>query len=274
MNTKLALVWDPERAGREIDAVWERREAVERKRADYDDTLLKLLLDAKANYGGPFKQFVETYTHISLTTAKRTLRIADGRGEDVRQAERARQKKSRAAKGVTVTPPTENGDLQSYLDVLAEYEQLGRRLAALVKDHPLSIADARKFIEASDRLIEADTGYDVWNRPHIDISDRIRKADEIDGLTKEAKAAAKDPERFLQKARESEQDTYMADDRDEAKQAAKDSGESWSDQKESWEADWISDNWDEHREAEFKRDFLEQWECAHGKPFPNSKYGA
>jgi hypothetical protein len=104
MSNKLALVWDAERAGREIDAVWEKREAVERKRADFDDTLLKLLLEAKANYGGPFKEFVETYTHISLTTAKRTLRIADGRGEEVRQQERERQQRSRAAKGVTVTP--------------------------------------------------------------------------------------------------------------------------------------------------------------------------
>ena len=31
--TKLALVWSAERAGREIDAIWEKRQAVERKRA-------------------------------------------------------------------------------------------------------------------------------------------------------------------------------------------------------------------------------------------------
>ncbi len=67
--TKLALVWSAERAGREIDAIWEKRQAVERKRADYDDTLRAKLIEAKANYEGPFKEFVEKHTHISLTTA-------------------------------------------------------------------------------------------------------------------------------------------------------------------------------------------------------------
>ena len=56
--TKLALVWSAERAGREIDAIWEKRQAVERKRADYDDTLRAKLIEAKANYDGSFKEFV------------------------------------------------------------------------------------------------------------------------------------------------------------------------------------------------------------------------
>ena len=100
--TKLALVWSAERAGREIDAIWEKRQAVERKRIDLDDTLRAKLIEAKANYDGSFKEFVEKHTHISLTTAKRTLRIADGRGEEVRQQERTRQQRHR---GVT-TPVT------------------------------------------------------------------------------------------------------------------------------------------------------------------------
>jgi hypothetical protein len=398
MNT-VAVVFDPVAAGRAIDAVWEKREAVERKRADYDDTLLKLLLEAKANYSGPFKEFVEKFTHISLTTAKRTLRIADGRGEEVRQAERARQQRSRAAKGVTVTPrnpvpdltnaefekhvadamtsakseappvsvritfkgnrngrnhrkllaicerhcarldeidfttvrffrnhgyalvaenaadafiadvkgaafgaerhapepdevtpefytllvptttapslvpattpPEKSGDLQSYLDLLAEYQQLGARLHKLAKDLPMSIDDARKFIETWEAI-----PYEVTMEAAVaDIGRRVDDADKVVGLTKEAKTAAKDPDRYLQKARESEQDTYMADDRDEAKRDARDGGESWSDQKEQWEADWIADNWDDEREAEFKRDFLAQWERDHGKPFPDSMCG-
>jgi hypothetical protein len=102
--TKLALVWSAERAGREIDAIWEKRQAVERKRADYDDTLRARLIEAKANYDGPFKEFVEKHTHISLTTAKRTLRIADGRGEEVRQQERERQQRHRGRDNPPVTP--------------------------------------------------------------------------------------------------------------------------------------------------------------------------
>ena len=102
--TKLALVWSAERAGREIDAIWEKRQAVERKRADYDDTLRAKLIEAKANYGGSFKEFVEKHTHISLTTAKRTLRIADGRGEEVRQQERERQQRHRGRDNPPVTP--------------------------------------------------------------------------------------------------------------------------------------------------------------------------
>jgi hypothetical protein len=102
--TKLALVWSAERAGREIDAIWEKRQAVERKRADYDDTLRAKLIEAKANYDGSFKEFVERHTHISLTTAKRTLRIADGRGEEVRQQERERQQRHRGRDNPPVTP--------------------------------------------------------------------------------------------------------------------------------------------------------------------------
>ena len=102
--TKLALVWSAERAGREIDAIWEKRQAVERKRADYDDTLRAKLIEAKANYDGSFKEFVEKHTHISLTTAKRTLRIADGRGEEVRQQERERQQRHRGRDNPPVTP--------------------------------------------------------------------------------------------------------------------------------------------------------------------------
>lgn len=104
--TKLALVWSAECAGREIDAIWEKRQAVERKRQDYDDTLRVKLIEAKANYDGSFKEFVEKHTHISLTTAKRTLRIADGRGEEVRQQERTRQQRHRGVTTpVTPSPP-------------------------------------------------------------------------------------------------------------------------------------------------------------------------
>lgn len=102
--TKLALIWSAERAGREIDAVWEKRQAVERKRADYDDTLRAMLIEAKANYDGSFKEFVERHTHISLTTAKRTLRIADGRSEEVHQQERERQQRHRGRDNPPVTP--------------------------------------------------------------------------------------------------------------------------------------------------------------------------
>lgn len=102
--TKLALVWSAERAGREIDAIWEKRQAVERKRQDYDDTLRAKLIEAKANYDGSFKEFVKKHTHISLTTAKRTLRIADGRGEEVRQQERERQQRHRGRDNPAVTP--------------------------------------------------------------------------------------------------------------------------------------------------------------------------
>ena len=71
---------------------------------DYDDTLRAKLIEAKANYDGSFKEFVEKHTHISLTTAKRTLRIADGRGEEVRQQERERQQRHRGRDNPPVTP--------------------------------------------------------------------------------------------------------------------------------------------------------------------------
>jgi hypothetical protein len=56
----------------------------------------------------------------------------------------------------------DEGDLQAYVDLLPEYEQLGRRLDALVKDHPLPIADVRKFFESKNKL-RNDRGWNPWS---------------------------------------------------------------------------------------------------------------
>ena len=131
-NKKLALVWDPVEAGKAIDAVYEKRETTSRKLADYDDTLLKLLVEAKANYDGPFKEFVEKHTHISLTTAKRTLRIADGRGEEVRKQERERKQRQRDRDDEGRDNPPVTPSLQEATQ--AEANKQGRPVDMLVDD--------------------------------------------------------------------------------------------------------------------------------------------
>jgi hypothetical protein len=148
--TKLALVWSAECAGREIDAIWEKRQAVERKRQDYDDTLRAKLIEAKANYDGSFKEFVEKHTHISLTTAKRTLRIADGRGEEVRQQERARQQRHR---GVT-TPVTPSiiPDLDLSPEAV-EHRITEREANEATEDHAMTVEARRASVEFAMRQL-------------------------------------------------------------------------------------------------------------------------
>jgi len=153
---KLTVTFDAVAAGKAIDAVWEKRQAAEQKITDYDDTLLKMLLDAKAKYDGPFKEFVEKHMHISLTTAKRTLRIADGRGEEVRQQERTRQQRHR---GVT-TPVTPS--IIPDLDLSDDAVERGireREEAEAADDRALTIEVRRDNAEhALQRLAEVAPG--------------------------------------------------------------------------------------------------------------------
>ncbi len=175
--TKLALVWSAERAGREIDAIWEKRQAVERKRADYDDTLRARLIEAKANYDGSFKEFVEKHTHISLTTAKRTLRIADGRGEEVRQQERERQQRHRGRDNPPVTPSppivaAEGVKLVASQGVTMTEPEVAECL------HPAEMPEA-EFEEHIEDTIAAEVAplapEPVWQFPVIDIDFATRR---------------------------------------------------------------------------------------------------
>ena len=188
--TKLALVWSAERAGREIDAIWEKRQAVERKRTDYDDTLRAKLIEAKANYDGSFKEFVEKHTHISLTTAKRTLRIADGRREEVRQQERTRQQRHR---GVT-TPVTPSiiPDLDLSPEAV-EHRITEREANEAAEDHAMTVEARRASAEfavrqlaevapgEAQKLIEPPTPV-TDGVPTIDKSFTTRTLQQVDAL--------------------------------------------------------------------------------------------
>jgi len=109
--SKIQLSFDPATAGAEIDRTYELWQAAEKlatqkveTAAKLKEDLTRLLMQAKASVPD-FKAFVEKHTHVSYSTAKRMLCLADGRGEEVRQQERERQQRHRAAKAVT-TPVT------------------------------------------------------------------------------------------------------------------------------------------------------------------------
>jgi hypothetical protein len=89
---------------------------------------------------------------------------------------------------------------------------------------------------------------------------------------KDAKAAAKNPDKFIEKARLDEQKSEMGGDMDEARKEARESGERFSDTKDEWVADWLENNWTEEREAEFLADFKRKWQADHGDPFPGSTH--
>jgi hypothetical protein len=92
--------FDPVQAGREINAHAKLMEKSEKKTADHRDTLQVLLKEANAKVPD-FDAFLEKYTTMARSTAYRLLAIADGRGDEVREQENARQQKHRAAESVT-----------------------------------------------------------------------------------------------------------------------------------------------------------------------------
>jgi hypothetical protein len=93
-ESRLRTTFDPVKAGRAIDAEWAKWKATKEKLDEHDNALREMLLEAKANVPD-FKAFVLEYTTIAYSTAKRTLAIADGRGDEVRAQERERQRKHR-----------------------------------------------------------------------------------------------------------------------------------------------------------------------------------
>src|SRR5665213_3680672 len=115
--------FDPVTAGAEIDRVYEYWQTAENLAAQKAETakklsedLTRLLLQAKAN-APDFKKFVEEHTRIAYSTAKRVLAVADGRGQEIREQERERQLRHRAAKAVTgsvtASPSTAGNDVDS-----------------------------------------------------------------------------------------------------------------------------------------------------------------
>jgi hypothetical protein len=105
MSTAL---FDPVKTGRAIDAAWKEysdtknrlgllRETVQEHR----ETLIEKLQYAHAHVPD-FSAYLKEHTKIGRSTAYRILAITDGRGDEVRASERARQQKSRA---VSVTEP-------------------------------------------------------------------------------------------------------------------------------------------------------------------------
>lgn len=99
------------------------------------------------------------------------------------------------------TEPTEGG-LEAYLDVLTEHKAaINRhavRLAELIKDHPLSLDDARKYERAySDYRKHDDPFFEACTL----IERRVAVAD-----------SGENPEAFIGKAREREQDNDMDED--------------------------------------------------------------
>jgi hypothetical protein len=91
-------------------------------------------------------------------------------------------------------------------------------------------------------------------------------------LIKDAKAAAKNPDKLIEKARLDEQKSAMSGDMDEAKEEARESGERFSDTKGEWVADWLENNWTGDRDAEFLANFKEKWQAVHGGQFPESTH--
>jgi hypothetical protein len=91
-------------------------------------------------------------------------------------------------------------------------------------------------------------------------------------LIKDAKAAAKNPDKLIEKTRLDEQKSAMSGDMDEAKEEARESGERFSDTKDEWVADWLENNWTGDRDAEFLANFKEKWQAVHGGQFPESTH--
>jgi ParB family chromosome partitioning protein len=78
----------------------------------------------------------------------------------------------------------------------------------------------------------------------------------------------KHPDKAREKARAEAIREAMEPDLDEAKTETKEEGERWSDRKDEWIAEWEQDNWGDEQEAEFDREFKEQWRRDHGANFP------
>jgi hypothetical protein len=169
--------FDAAAAGRQIDAVFEKRETAAKKTKDYADTLKQLLVEAKRNVPD-FKAFIKEHTQIGYSTAKRILAIADGRGEEIRAQERENKQKQRAAKaGTTAVPASDstvvklgNGEALKSLDGFSE---AAKRQIAAAGD---GSADQRKAEYAVD---EAATTGEPVPTPNADL------AAAVDALTGE-----------------------------------------------------------------------------------------
>jgi hypothetical protein len=107
-TVKSSTLFDPVQTGREIDELWKVYstqtkciEAAQQTADDYKEELIQVLRHAH-DHVADFSAFIKEHTKIGRSTAYRLLAITDGRGEEVRQRERYRKRKSRAA---SVTPP-------------------------------------------------------------------------------------------------------------------------------------------------------------------------
>lgn len=112
-----------------------------------------------------------------------------------------------------------------------------------------------------------------WRRenPEEAAEDDRMRAERAAATAKRLKQEAKNPDKAKAKALDAAIKGEMSDDMDEAKQEAREAEEEWSEMKDDWIADWKSDNWDETKQAEFEKDFGNQWHREHGASFPESR---
>jgi hypothetical protein len=104
-----------------------------------------------------------------------------------------------------------------------------------------------------------------------DVREEARDAKQAIATAKRIKWEAKNPEGAKEKALDKAQAYAMEDELEDAKEENRGSGEPWGDQKEQWIDDWIKYNWDDKEQAEFEKEFAEQWLREHGAAFPEHK---